>query len=109
MERETYLIPANSKRGLLIFNAFTSFDLILFGIGFFITIILIMAFPPALLLYTILELAPALIAGFLVMPVPNYHNVLVVLTEAIQYLTDRQRFIWKGWQFNDGIEKEQKK
>lgn len=109
MDKETYLIPANSKRGLLIFNAFTSFDLTIFGIGFFITIMAILIFPPQILLHTIIELLPALVTGFLVMPVPNYHNVLVVLTELIQYLTERQRYIWKGWHFYDGMEQEQKK
>ena len=99
MKNETFLIPANSKRGLLIFNVFTSLDLIIFGSGIFTTVFLIMIYSPPGLLETILVLLPALITGLLVTPVPNYHNVLLVLIEAYTYFTERQNFIWKGWQF----------
>lgn len=72
---EDYLIPANSKRSRLIFGLFTIFDLIMFGFGLAITLFLLMVVPLSSTFITIVVLAPALVTGFLVMPVPNYHNV----------------------------------
>ncbi len=100
-KNNTYLIPANSKKGVLIFNAFTTTDLIILGVGVFITMVWVVTFPPTELLPTILALLPALITGLLVTPVPNYHNVLVVLIEAANYYTQRQNYLWKGWLFYD--------
>lgn len=107
-EKNTYLIPANSKRGLLILNLFTTLDLIILGIGVFITGVLITIINTSSLLMTILVLSPALVAAMLVTPIPNYHNVLVVLTEAIEYFSQRQNYIWKGWNFHEEIESEKK-
>ncbi|NLA33459.1 MAG: hypothetical protein GX861_01145 [Tenericutes bacterium] len=92
-----YLIPANAKRGSLIFNVFRSIDLIIFGIGFAISMILIMFVPMNNLVITILVLSPALITGFLVIPIPNYHNVLTVLLSIIRYIQGQKIYKWKGW------------
>lgn len=92
-----YLIPANSKKSLLIFSMFNWFDLILFGIGLTVTIILLMVLSPASVWLAILDLAPALITGFLVMPIPNYHNTLTLIKDLYTFFTTRQKFIWKGW------------
>ena len=40
-----------------------------------------------------------MIAALLVTPIPNYHNVLTVLKEAIDYYSQRQNYIWKGGYF----------
>ena len=50
----------------------------------------------------ILVLAPALITAFLVMPVPYYHNMLNIIVELYEYLTNRQTYRWKGWCWRDG-------
>ena len=50
----------------------------------------------------VIAILPALIAGFLVFPVPNYHNVRTVIKNAIDFYTTRQRYIWKGWCVLDG-------
>lgn len=92
-----YLIPANSKKSMMIFGLFYPFDLILFGSGILITIILVMALPIADFVFAIIALLPAMITGFLVFPVPNYHNVLTVIKSAWEFLTTRQKYIWKGW------------
>ena len=55
----------------------------------------------------IIAILPALITGLLVFPVPNYHNTLTVLIDLWEFLTTRQKFIWKGWCVKDG-EKDQK-
>ena len=95
-----YLIPANSKRSLLIFSIFTTFDLIMFGIGIATTLILLLVLPVDRLLYAVIALAPGLITGFLVLPIPNYHNMLTIIREAFNFFTQRRNFIWKGWCFN---------
>ena len=97
-----YLIPANTKKGQLILGVFRKFDLILFGIGIGITLILLLAVPLSSTWMTILILMPAAVCGFLVMPVPYYHNMLVVITELYDYLTTNQKYEWKGWCYRDG-------
>lgn len=94
---DQYLIPANTKKGELIFGLFRPFDLILLGTGIGISLILLMVTQLSSTTSVVLVLAPGLICGFLVIPVPNYHNMLVVITETIQFLTHRQKYVWKGW------------
>lgn len=102
-----FLIPANSKRSLLIFSLFTKFDLILFGSGISITLILLMILQPTTIALVVITLAPALITGFLVLPISNYHNVLTILINVFKFYTERQKFVWKGWCVLD--EKEDRK
>jgi hypothetical protein len=94
-----YLIPANAKRGNLIFNIFRPIDLLIFGIGFGISMVLIMFVPMNNLVITLLVLAPVLVTGFLVIPIPNYHNVLMVLLSIWKYYRSQKIFKWKGWCF----------
>ena len=92
-----YLIPANSKKSMMIFGMFYPFDLILFGCGILATMIMVMVLPIANLTVAVIAVMPAAITGFLVFPVPNYHNVLTVIITAWTFLTTRQKFVWKGW------------
>jgi len=92
-----YLIPANTKKGQLILGIFRKFDLILFGSGILLTMLLLAFLPLSSTLVTILVLSPALITGFLVMPVPYYHNMLNIIIEMYEFLTNRQTYRWKGW------------
>ena len=105
---DQYLIPANTKRGKLILGWFRPFDLYLFGGGVLVTFILIAFLPLSSTAVTILCLAPAVITGFLVMPVPHYHNMMVILQEAYEFLTNRQRYRWKGWCWKSGVIKKRK-
>lgn len=100
-----YLIPANTKRGKLILGWFRPFDLMLLGSGVLVTILLLAFLPLTSTLVTILALAPALLCAFLVMPVPYYHNMLNIIVELYEYLTNRQTYRWKGWCFKDGKDK----
>ena len=88
-----YLIPANTKKGQLILGIFRPFDLALFASGVFLTLVLLAFMPLASLGVVILVLAPALITGFLVAPVPYYHNMLNIIVENIQYLDFRKNQI----------------
>lgn len=96
-----FLIPANSKKSMLIFSVFTMTDLIIFGSGIGVTILLLLIVSPNTLLTAVIDLAPGVICGFLVLPVPNYHNIRVVIQELYAFYTRRQRFIWKGWCVKD--------
>lgn len=103
-----YLIPANSKKSLMIFGMFYKFDLILFGSGVAITLLLLMILPLESLVVSILAITPALVTGLLVFPIPNYHNTLTVIIEAWKFLTTRQKYVWKGWCVMNEIETNKK-
>ena len=86
-----YLIPANAKKSMLIFGLFTPMDLIM-----------LLVLPVEQLAVAAIALAPALITGFLVFPIPNYHNSLRFFISLFTFLNTRQKFIWKGWCCKDG-------
>lgn len=92
-----FIIPANSKSGKLIFNMFRPFDLILASSGLVVSVLLILIIAPGTLQGTIACLTPGLICAFLVIPIPNYHNVLVVIQEAIRFFANRRNYKWEGW------------
>lgn len=102
MTSNGYLIPANSKRGQLIFNYFRPVDLVIFGVGLTVSFLLLIIIGTGSLLQTILVLAPAAVGALLVAPIPNYHNVLVFITSIYWYLNNRRNYIWKGWCVTDG-------
>ena len=97
-----YLIPANAKKSMLIFGLFTPMDLIIFGSGVGLTLILLLVLPIEQLTFVTLAIAPALVTGFLVFPIPNYHNSLRFFISLFTFLNSRQKFIWKGWCCRDG-------
>lgn len=105
---QNYLIPANTKRGQLILGLFMPIDLIIFGTGLFVTLILVMILPMDITWVAILSIMPGVITGLLVLPVANYHNVRQLIIEIYQYFTKRSRFVWKGWCFIDESERESK-
>lgn len=98
----SYLIPANSKKSMLMFGVFNTVDLIIFGVGIGVTLLLMLLLPVDNFAIAILAISPALICAFLVLPVPNYHNVRTVLINAWNFYTTRQKYIWRGWCFKDG-------
>jgi len=97
-----FLIPANTKKSKLILGFFTLIDLIVFGTGCLITIILLFVFQSMSFQVALLVLLPAVIGAFLVAPVPNYHNVMQLLTNIILFVLNRKRYYWKGWCMHDG-------
>ena len=104
-----YLIPANSKKSMLIFGLFNKFDLILFGSGIALSLLLLLILPVDELLFAIIALSPGVVTGVLVIPIPNYHNIRTIIGLAYEFYTTRQQFIWKGWCFEDGEDKGSKK
>lgn len=95
-----FLIPANASRGKLILGYFRPIDLVIFLTGIFITFILLLMFQDytSNTVVTVLIILPAAICLFLVVPIPNQHNVLVFLQEMYRYyFVNRQKYFWRGW------------
>lgn len=96
-----YLIPANAKKGTLIFNVFRPIDLIIFATGIVISLLSLIIIQSSNVGLTIVALIPGGIAALLVFPIPNYHNVLCVIQSIIRFYSERRNYIWKGWCFYD--------
>ncbi len=97
-EGYTYLVPANSKKQTLIFGFFTFTDIIIFGVSVVLTILLGSIIGPTSISDVIIVLIPILTGGFLVFPIPNYHNTRILIKEVYVFLFKaRRRYIWRGW------------
>ncbi len=92
-----FLIPANAKRGTLIFNIFRPVDLIIFGVGIAISLVLLLVLQTSNIIMAIIAILPVCITGLLVFPIPNYQNVMCVLINIYNFYTDRRSYTWKGW------------
>ena len=92
-----YLVPANTKKSLLIFGMLRPIDAIILGVGVGISIILLLAFSNAGTLILTLSCIPMGVALLLVLPIPNYHDTLVGLQSIISFYNERRNYIWKGW------------
>lgn len=99
---QQFLIPANSKKSMLKFGLFNDVDLVIFIVGLIVSLGLLMILPVDKLLYAIMAITPGCICGFLVLPIPNYHNVRTFIRIAFEFYTTRQHFVWRGWCFNNG-------
>ena len=97
-----YLIPANSKKSMLHFGIFNDLDLWIFGIGVGVTLFLLMVLPVEDLIPALIAISPGLITGFLVLPIPNYHNVRTFIKSMYKFYTSDRQLAWKGWCFLDG-------
>ena len=92
-----YLIAANTKKGQLIFSVFRPIDLIILSVGSLITFVLFFIFQPSSMVLGVIVLLPILISAFLVLPIPNYHNVLCILQNIYNsYMKDKNELVWKG-------------
>lgn len=92
-----YLIPANSKKGQLLFNLFRPVDLVVFLTGVALSIIFFLAINSSTIGATIIKLIPIGIGTLLVVPLPNYHNVMMFLGDMWEFITNRRVYLWKGW------------
>ena len=96
-----YMIPANSKKSQLIFSIFTVGDLILFGCGVLVTVVLLIIVQTDSIATMVLKMLPSLVTGALVLPIPNYHNVLGFFTSMFNYISNTKQYYWKGWCVKD--------
>lgn len=92
-----YLVPANTKKSMLILGMLRPIDAIILGAGISISVLLLMILNNASTLWTILACVPMVIGLILVLPIPNYHNTLVALQSIIRFYNERRNYIWKGW------------
>ncbi len=92
-----YLIPANSKKGQLMFGIFRPIDLAILICGGVITFVMLFVVPGQSISALVMKLLPLTICVLLIVPVPYYHNVLVFIEEVIIYLMEQKQFSWKGW------------
>ncbi len=99
MNENQYLIPANSKNGRLIMGIFLPIDLVIFVVGLAITFVALLLSSEFNLgtVGSILSIVPVGIAGILVFPFPNYHNVRVALGEIINFYSNNRNYVWRGW------------
>ena len=47
--------------------------------------------------WSILAVIPGAIAVLLIVPVPNYHNVMVCIGEVINFYSNNRSYKWRGW------------
>lgn len=105
-----YLIPANSKRSMLILGLFTPVDLIIFSTGAVLTVILMLTFHAETLSDVFMILTPLFISSAMVVPVPNHRNIWQLVANVYHYLSNRRTYFWRGWcMTNDEENKESNK
>ena len=97
MGNQQYLIPANSKKSMLKLGLFNGPDLIIFGTGCAITFILMLSMRANDLKTALMILAPALICAFLVIPIPNQHNVRTLVANIYEFYSKNRKYYWRGW------------
>ena len=102
MGEQSYLIPANSKKSMLILGFFNPTDLIIFGTGCVLTFLLLMIMNTNNLKEALIVIAPAIIGAFLVLPVPNHHNIRTFIINIYNYYSNRRSYYWRGWCINRG-------
>ena len=103
-----YLIPANSKRSMLILGLFTVVDLIIFGVGATITAALMMFVHAETMSDVLVIVTPLIITSAMVVPVPNHRNVSQLTANVYHYFANRRTYYWKGWCMIYGEENNQK-
>ena len=96
-----FLIPANSKKSMLIFGLFNGFDLGVLAIGVTITILLLLTLNLSSIGPTVLAVTPGAVAIILVFPVAHYHNVMTVIISIYKFFTSREKYIWRGWCYSE--------
>ena len=102
-----YLIPANAKKGTLIFNIFRPFDLGLFLCGVLASLLGLALVPSQNVVAVIIAMIPVMVCGTLVFPIPNYHNVLCTIISIYKFYTGRRKYVWKGWCFREQFAREE--
>ena len=93
MGNNDYLIPANSKKSMLILGMFNSTDLIIAGTGLI---------KSSTLLGILTIIMPMLFCAFLVIPLPNQHNVRTFIKNIYNYFIGQKEYRWKGWCIRNG-------
>ena len=91
------LVPANTKKSMLIFSMLRPIDAIILGVGISISVFFLLILGNSGTLLLLLACIPMLVSLILVLPIPNYHNTLVALQSIMRFYNERRNYIWKGW------------
>ena len=97
---------------IMVLNAIRSVihsDLIMFGTGAAITLLLLVLVDSNDTIMILLSCLPVGITGLLVVPIPNYHNVLCAIQSIFKFYTERRNYIWRGWCFYEKFGSDDKK
>ena len=94
---DRYLIPANSKRSMLILGLFTPIDLAIFGVGAVLSLGMLLGLSANTMKDMLIILTPALISIVMILPVPNHHNVWQLTANVYRFFSSRRTYFWKGW------------
>jgi hypothetical protein len=108
--QNSYLIPANSKRSMLILSLFAPIDLMILGAGSAISLIMIMAMSSQTktVMDIMFMLMPVIVCAAMVIPVPNHRNLWQLTVHVYSYLMSVRQYAWKGWCFSHGGSKKQR-
>ena len=101
---QQYLVPANSKKSMLILGFFTVPDLIVAGVGAACTLAMFLIANDAGLGKMLLAAMPLCVGAFLVFPVPHYHNIMQLCANVLYFIVGRKKYYWKGWCVRDDEE-----
>jgi len=91
------LVPANTKKSMLIFSILRPIDAIILGVGISISVFFLLILGNSGTLLLLVACIPMLVSLILVLPIPNYHNTLVALQSIMRFYNERRNYIWKGW------------
>ena len=105
-----YLVPANAKKGTLILNVFRPIDAIMFGTGALVSLLMFTIVNSSATILVLISCLPVAVTGFLVIPIPNYHNVLCAIQSIFRFIREKLKgnYIWRGWCFYEKFGKEDK-
>ena len=92
-----YLIPANTKRSMLIFGLFKPIDVIIFLIGVVATVMLVFIVGTETMTQVIVALTPLLVTTLMVSPIPNHRNFWTFTVNVYTYFTSQRKYRWRGW------------
>ena len=92
-----YLIPANTKRSMLILGLFNKIDLVIFLVGVALTIMLMLIVGSDTPLAIGVNLAPLIICTIMVAPVPNHRNVWNFTVNVYTFFANQRKYRWRGW------------
>lgn len=107
--KNVYLIPANSKKSMMILSLFTPVDVAILCSGIGITFLLLLVFNNVdESSFRFACAVPALLALLLVAPLPYYHNVRVLIGNVLKFFTSRRNYFWRGWCAKDEFRKSER-
>lgn len=96
------IVPANAKKSMKIAGFLRPMpDLIILIAGIVSVFVFTSIVDKNNILMVVCAILPGLCLIGLILPIPNYHNVLVAIGSIIKYYNNRRSYVWKGWCIKD--------